>query len=107
MLENNHTFDWQNIKIMDFETNYYKRLISEMIYIKTQENGLNSVGDIKCLDSSYFNLLLKIFDQKQWHTKTIYLLIILFASMISLFVALWLSNQLETESDKSNYIYFI
>jgi len=38
MLDNNHTFDYQNIKIMDFKTNYYKRLISEMIYIKTQEN---------------------------------------------------------------------
>jgi len=35
MLENNHTFDWQNIKIMDLKKNYYKRLISEMIYIKT------------------------------------------------------------------------
>jgi len=69
MLENNHKFDWQNVKIMDFETNYYKRnyykrLISKMIYIKTQEKGrLNSV-DIEYLDSSYFNLLTKIFDQK-------------------------------------------
>jgi len=37
MLENNYTFDWQNIKIIDFETNNYKRLISEMIYVKTKE----------------------------------------------------------------------
>jgi len=49
MLEKN---DWQNVKIMDFETNYFKRLISEMIYKKTQENGLNSVENIECLDSS-------------------------------------------------------
>jgi len=42
---------------MDFETNCYKRLISEMIYIKTQENKLNLVIDIEYLDSSYFNLL--------------------------------------------------
>jgi len=54
---------------MDFETNYFKRLISEMIhikemiYIKTQENGLNSVEDIEYLNSSYFNLLMKIFVQ--------------------------------------------
>jgi len=48
---------------MDFETNYYKRLISEMLYIKTQDNGLNSVEDIDCLDSSYFNLLTKISDE--------------------------------------------
>jgi len=47
MLESNHTFDWKNIKIMNFKTNYYKRLISEKIYIKTQENGLNSISDIE------------------------------------------------------------
>jgi len=65
MLENNHTFNSQNIKIMDFKTNYYKRLISELIYIKTQEKKLNSVDDIECLDTSYFNLLTKkIFDHK-------------------------------------------
>jgi len=32
MLEKNHTFDQHNKKILDFEINYYKRLISEMIY---------------------------------------------------------------------------
>jgi len=31
MLENNHSFYWQNIKILDFEPNYYKRIVSEMI----------------------------------------------------------------------------
>jgi len=65
MLENNHTFDWHNVKIMDYETNYFKRLISEMIFIKTQEKGLNSIDDIECLDSSYFNLLTKMFSAKQ------------------------------------------
>jgi len=65
ILEENHTFDWQNVKIMDHETNYFKRMISEMIFIKTQENGLNSVEDIECLDSSYFNLLTNIFISKQ------------------------------------------
>jgi len=64
MLENNHSFDWQNIKILDFETNYYKRIISEMIHKNTRK-WFNSVDDIKCLDSSYFNLLIKIFDKKQ------------------------------------------
>jgi len=65
MMEKNHTFNWQNVKIMDYETNYFKRLISEMIHIKTQDNGLNSVDDIECLDSSYFNLLTKTFISKQ------------------------------------------
>jgi len=58
MLESNHTFDWQNKEIMDFETNCYKRLILKTIYIKIQENGLNSVSNIEYLDPSYFNLLL-------------------------------------------------
>jgi len=57
IIELNHSFDWKNTKILDIEPNYYKRLISEMIYIKTQDNGLNSVEDIECLDSSYFNIL--------------------------------------------------
>jgi len=52
ILDKNHTFDWQNVKILDFENNYFKRLIAEMIYIKTQDNGLNSIDDIECLDSS-------------------------------------------------------
>jgi len=62
ILDKNHTFDWQNVKILDFENNYFKRLIAKIIYIKTQDNGLNF---IECLDSSYFNLLTKIFNQKQ------------------------------------------
>jgi len=32
MIKNNHTFNWHNVKIIDYETNYFKRLISE-IYI--------------------------------------------------------------------------
>jgi len=65
ILGKNHTFDWLNVKILDFESNYFKRLVSEMIYTQTQSNGLNSMDDIECLDSSYFNLLAKIFNQKQ------------------------------------------
>jgi len=33
ILDKNHTINWQNTKILDFESNYFKRLISEMIYI--------------------------------------------------------------------------
>jgi len=63
ILDKNHTFNWQDTKILDFESNYFKRLISEMIHIKTQENSLNSIDDIDCLDSSYFNLLTEIFNK--------------------------------------------
>jgi len=65
ILDKNHTLDWQNVKILDYENNYFKRLIAEMIHIKTQDNSLNSIDDIECLDPSYFNLLTKIFNQKQ------------------------------------------
>jgi len=65
ILDKNHTFDWQNVKILDFDYNYFKRLIAEMIHIKTQDNSLNSIDDIECLDPSYSNLLTKIFNQKQ------------------------------------------
>jgi len=65
MSENNHSFDWQNIKILHFESNYYIGIVSETIHIKTQGNGLNSVDDIECLDSSHFNFLTKIFNKKQ------------------------------------------
>jgi len=37
-------------KILDFENNYFKRLIAEMIHIKTQDNSLNSIDDIECLN---------------------------------------------------------
>jgi len=63
--ESGHSFDWINVKIMDHETNYFKRLISEMIHIKTQKNSLNSVDDIECLDSAYFNLLTEMFNNTQ------------------------------------------
>jgi len=32
-----HSFDWDNIKILDFEPNFYKRLVSEMLHIKEAE----------------------------------------------------------------------
>jgi len=39
------------------ETNYNKKLISEMIHIKEQKNSINLQTDTEMLDSSYFCLL--------------------------------------------------
>lgn len=36
-----HMFDWSSVKILDQETNYKKRLISEMTHIKVQKIGIN------------------------------------------------------------------
>jgi len=56
MLQFSHTFDWDNIKILDSESNFYKRSISEMIHIKKQKNGITSQTDTE-LDNSYFSIL--------------------------------------------------
>jgi len=39
-LEFNHDFDWDNPIILDKEEKYYRKLISEMINIKSQNNKL-------------------------------------------------------------------
>ena len=62
--EHKHDMDWDNVKIIDKETNYYKRLIAETIHIKQQTNGLNNKEDCDMLDHSYFPLL-EIFKNKK------------------------------------------
>jgi len=52
-LESSHEFDWDNIKILDEEPIYNKKLISEMIHIKRQKNGLNNQNDTDSLPESY------------------------------------------------------
>jgi len=53
----NHEFDWNNVKVLDEEMNYKKRLISEMIHIKKQNCGLNSQNDTDLLDPLYQDLV--------------------------------------------------
>ena len=50
-------FDWNNVKIIDYESNYKKRLISEMIHIKCNKYNVNKKEDVKFLNSSYVPLL--------------------------------------------------
>ncbi|KAL6416525.1 hypothetical protein ACFW04_013388 [Cataglyphis niger] len=40
-LQHNHEFKWNDVKILDTEPIYNKRLISEMLFIKRQNNSLN------------------------------------------------------------------
>jgi len=44
-INNNHSFDWDNTKILDKEQFYYSRITSEMIHIKKQKNGINKQND--------------------------------------------------------------
>ena len=53
-----HNFDWNNIKILHKESNYFKRIIAEMFYIKKErENSINVTTDLKDYNFSY-NIIL-------------------------------------------------
>jgi len=54
-LQFKHDFDWEGVEILDVERNFSKRLISEMINIKSQKNGINLQTDIEALDRAYFS----------------------------------------------------
>jgi len=64
----NHNFDWENVKILDHEHNYHKRMISEMIHIKEQNKGLNYMSDTDLLDNCYFDILNAL--TKIWHLRS-------------------------------------
>jgi len=49
----NHEFDWDKPYILDNETSWYKRIISEMIHIKMQTKGINKQSDTEILSDSY------------------------------------------------------
>ncbi|XP_071575678.1 uncharacterized protein [Temnothorax nylanderi] len=41
IIRSDHSFDWDNVRILEVEHNYKKRLTAEMIHIKEQPNGIN------------------------------------------------------------------
>jgi len=45
--------NWTETTILDIESSYVKRMISEMIYIKRQDNGLNKNSDTALLPEVY------------------------------------------------------
>jgi hypothetical protein len=52
-----HSFDFDNVKILDTESCWKKRLISEMINIKLQDNAINIKEDTQKLNNHYTKLL--------------------------------------------------
>ena len=53
-LGSQHDFDWDNIKILHKESNYFKRIIAEMFFIKKEgKNSINVVSDLKDYNPSY------------------------------------------------------
>ena len=59
-LDHDHTIDWKNVSILDSEQSYYKRMISEMIHIKRQENCLNKQSDTERFPEIYLPIIGKI-----------------------------------------------
>ena len=51
--EMSHMFDWDNITILDSESNWHKRRISEMLYIHSFNNTLNRKEDTLALSYIY------------------------------------------------------
>ncbi|XP_071638462.1 uncharacterized protein [Temnothorax longispinosus] len=56
-IHNDHEFDWDNVKILDRERYYHKRLISEVLHIKQQRHGLNLQSDTECLHHAYLPII--------------------------------------------------
>ncbi|XP_023314008.1 uncharacterized protein LOC111693520 [Trichogramma pretiosum] len=52
-----HDMRWDQVRILDRETKYWPRMISEMIHINNQRNVLNKKEDIDKLNRVYFNIL--------------------------------------------------
>jgi len=59
-IEMKHDFEWDKPQILDKETYYYRRLISEMIHIKSQKNALNLQSDTELLQHAYIEILNRI-----------------------------------------------
>ena len=52
-----HEFKWDEIEVLDEERNLNKRLLSEMLLIKRQKNGLNAQKDLDRLQHNYINMI--------------------------------------------------
>lgn len=55
-----HEFDWQHVNILDREKTYYKRMVSEMIYINLQKLPINKKDDTDNLHDCYNSIFQRI-----------------------------------------------
>ena len=51
--KNDHSFDWENPRILDTEHIWNKRLISEMLCIKSNKNSINKKENVSKLSNVY------------------------------------------------------
>ncbi|XP_025262217.1 uncharacterized protein LOC112637212 [Camponotus floridanus] len=59
-LQGDHDFRWNDVQVLDETSFYNKRLISEMLFIKRQKNGLNLQTDTESLPSLYHDIINKL-----------------------------------------------
>ena len=52
-----HNFDFKEVKILEHEQNFKKRLCLEMIHIQKNINSINFRTDIENLSDIYFNII--------------------------------------------------
>ena len=55
-----HAIDWDNTRIMNRESNYGKRLVAEMFYIKKENAPLNSQKETEKFSKVYDKVTKKI-----------------------------------------------
>ena len=55
-----HEFKWDEVEILDEEPSYRRRLVSEMINIKKQKNGLNLQTDTDGLHKAYIPIINRV-----------------------------------------------
>jgi len=56
-LEYNHDMNWSEATILDIESSYVKRIVSEMVHIKRQHKGLNKQSDTDLLSDMYLPII--------------------------------------------------
>ena len=59
-LQYDHDFQWDNVKTLDEEPCYRKRLISEMLNIKKQKNSFNLQTNTESLHKAYIPIVNRI-----------------------------------------------
>lgn len=59
-LNSGHEFDWNKAIILDNKTYFYKRLISECLYIKLNSDTINIASDTDLLSPVYGPIIQKL-----------------------------------------------
>ena len=59
IINNEYRIDWDNIQILEKETHYYKRIVLEILHIKTHKQTMNTQLDSENLNKIFDKMLIK------------------------------------------------